>query len=292
MGRLVLYHVHRWMKIINANEIFWMTFYTFDKIMEEWWRIWPDAVALYIKLLKQTRIQETNQTYSLNSFLKEWLWWWDDRLRNAKNVLKRLWLIDDINLQDEKWKIAGHYVRVNYLIDEQKARTSGITYNLSTSGFHQETASPIGGWTDTNALSNININALSIKNKYTFDDFWTEYPHARKWKKAESKQYYDKLNSEEVMKQVQILKWKIRAWLQDWQYIPACERWIRDFTPINDDVIKQDLVKICKWHLNAWWDMKQRSMELKQTFWDERINEIVKAIQQKDSPKNLFLKQS
>jgi len=128
-------------------------------------------------------------------------------------------------------------------------------------------------------------------NNVPFETFWSEYPHARKWKKAESKKYYDNLNSHEVMKQVQILKWKIRAWLQDWQYIPACERWIRDFTPINDDVIKQDLVKICKWHLNAWWDMKQRSLELKQTFWDERINEIVKAIQQKDSPKNLFIKQ-
>jgi hypothetical protein len=51
-------------------------------------------------------------------------------------------------------------------------------------------------------------------------------------------------------------------------------------------------VKICKWHLNAWGDMKQRSHELKETFWEQQINEIVKAIQQKDNPKNLFLKQS
>ena len=128
----------------------------------------------------------------------------------------------------------------------------------------------------------------NITNEYSFQKFRTEYPHARKWKKAESKKYYDKLNSEEVMKQVHILKRKIKAWLQDWQYIPACERWIRDFTPLNEDVIKQDLVKICKRHLNAWWDMKQRSMELKETFWEQQINEIVKAIQKKDSPKILF----
>ena len=38
--------------------------------------------------------------------------------------------------------------------------------------------------------------------------------------------------------------------------------------------------------------MKQRSQELKETFWEQQINEIVKAIQQKDSPKNLFLNQS
>ena len=136
-----------------------------------------------------------------------------------------------------------------------------------------------------------NINPYiytNITNEYSFQKFWEEYPHARKWKKAESKKYYDKLDSDEVMKQVHILKRKIKAWLQDWQYIPACERWIRDFTPLNEDVIKQDLVKICKRHLNAWWDMKQRSMELKETFWEQQINEIVKAIQKKDSPKILF----
>jgi hypothetical protein len=38
--------------------------------------------------------------------------------------------------------------------------------------------------------------------------------------------------------------------------------------------------------------MKQRSHELKETFGEQQINEIVKVIQQKDSPKNLFLKQS
>lgn len=140
-------------------------------------------------------------------------------------------------------------------------------------------------------LHSHNIIQEYINNNVPFETFRTEYPHARKWKKAESKKYYDKLNSEEVMKQVHILKRKIRAWLQDWQYIPACERWIRDFTPLNEDVVKQDLVRICKWHLNAWWDMKQRSMELKETFGEQQINEIVKAIQQKDSPKNLFIKQ-
>jgi hypothetical protein len=78
--------------------------------------------------------------------------------------------------------------------------------------------------------------------------------------------YFLKQNPQEVMKQVSILKWKIRAGLQDGQYIPACERWIRDFTPISEDVVRQDLFKICKRHLNAGGDMKQRSLELKQTF--------------------------
>ena len=119
--------------------------------------------------------------------------------------------------------------------------------------------------------------------EYTFSDFWKDYPHARKWKKWESERYFKEQPCDEVKKQVSIMKWKLKAWLIESKYIPACERWIRDFTPINDDVINQDLVKICRWHLNAWWDMKERSLELKQTFWEERIDSIVKAIQQKNT---------
>ena len=138
---------------------------------------------------------------------------------------------------------------------------------------------------------NKKIRNIENNKENVFELFRKAFPHARKWKKAESKTYFLKQDSDEVMRQVHILKRKIKAWLQDWQYIPACERWIRDFTPLNEDVVKQDLVKICKWHLNCGWDMKQRAAELKQTFGEQQINEIVKAIQQKDSPKNLFLKQ-
>lgn len=128
-------------------------------------------------------------------------------------------------------------------------------------------------------------NKKKENNKETaFELFRKEYPHARKWKKKDSMMYFSKQNPQEVMKQVSILKWKIKAWLQNPQYIPACERWIRDFTVLSDDVIKQDLKAICKWHLNCGWDIKQRATELKQTFGDEQINEIVKVIQQKNKP--------
>lgn len=153
------------MHVLDANELFGITSYTYDKIMEEWWKIWPDAFALYFKLLKQARIQKTNQTYSLNEFLRNWMGRWADRLRNAKNILKKLGLVDDVNIQDEKGKITWHYVRVNYLIDEEKIRTSGITYNLSTSCPNRETVSSTCGWTDANALSTKYINAWSTKNK-------------------------------------------------------------------------------------------------------------------------------
>lgn len=148
-----------------------------------------------------------------------------------------------------------------------------------------------GGQKCPHIIISNNTTNIEKENKEKFETFWKEYPHARKGKKKESEQYFLKQDANEVLRQVAILKRKIKAGLQDGQYIPACERWIRDFTPISEDVIKQDLVKICKWHLNADGDIKQRASELKETFWEEQIKQIVKAIQQKDSPKNLFIKQ-
>lgn len=149
------------MHVLDINEIFWMTFYTYDRIIEEWWKNWPDAFALYVKLIKQSRIQQTDQTKSLNVFLKNWLKRTDERLKKARDVLKSLWLINDIIVRDELGRIIWHYVRVNYLINENKVRTLGMDYNLSTTPEIQDMDKTTCGKSDTNALSNININALS-----------------------------------------------------------------------------------------------------------------------------------
>lgn len=153
------------MHVLDANEIFWMTFYTYDRIMEEGGKNWADAFALYVRLIEQTRIQQTNQTRSLNVFLKKWLWRWDERLKKARKVLKDLWLIDDVEIRDTLGRIVSHYVRVNYLIDEQKLRTLSTTYNLSTSVLNGDVDKSTSGETDTNALSTKYINALSTKDK-------------------------------------------------------------------------------------------------------------------------------
>lgn len=152
------------MHVLDANEIFWMTFYTYDRILQEWTN-WPDALALYIKLIKQTRIQQTNQTYSLDSFLENWLWWGYKRLKNAKDILNKLWLMDNIVVRDEKGKVVGHYVRVNFLINEQNVRTNGITYNLSTT-YSEPVVADNQNWIDEHkCLNNINENAWNTKKE-------------------------------------------------------------------------------------------------------------------------------
>lgn len=308
------------MHVLDVNEIFWVTFYTFDRIMELWWKNWPDAYALYTKLVKQSRIQQTNQTKSLNAFLKEWLGRWDDRLKNAKKILKQLWLIDDIDIRDEQWKIRWHYVRVNFLINENKVRNACMTYNLSTNGFDHDVDLPTSGWTDTNALSTKYINAWSTKlkissssdsnesssevlansnllnsnnvlgdNDYTaqFDIFWKTYPHARKWKKQDAKKYFMQQDIKSVMENVKLYKWKIELWIEDAKYVPACERWIRDFVPVNNVVKEQDLYKIVCKHMQMD-GKKERYTELKNDFGTEKMDELVRKYNTNNKPTLYF----
>lgn len=162
------------MHVLDVNDIFSTTFYTFDRIIEIWGKNWPDAYALYTKLVKQCRIQQTNQPLSLNIFLREWFGWWDERLKKARKVLKTLWLIDDIVTRDESGKINWHFVRVNYLINEDKVRNACMTCDLSTEALNQGLDYSTSGETDTNALSTKYINAWSTKNKSNSPKQWKE----------------------------------------------------------------------------------------------------------------------
>lgn len=160
------------MHVLDANEIFGMTFYTANRILEDGWRNWPDALALYIKLLAQTRMQETNQTLSKNEFLQKAMWWWRERLQAAKKVLNELGLIDYLQIRDDQGKMKAMYVRVNYLIDEESIRANNITYNLQVDhltgcGDNRLTVSSSDGETTTNALSNKIENAWRRKKENT-----------------------------------------------------------------------------------------------------------------------------
>ena len=42
------------------------------------------------------------------------------------------------------------------------------------------------------------------------------------------------------MDEVKYLNRNIKFWIQDWNYIPACERWIRDFTQTSHTLRSQN----------------------------------------------------
>lgn len=245
---------------MNADLILKPQFLTVDYAMLHSGYSWIET-ALYgfIKFF----LTNNEKFYCTNEQLAEMLCVSENTVITAISKLKNDWLINlTYRIKAGGWKI--RFVRLTKSESPTPKICGSNTQNL---------------W----GIYNKKIENKKI-NIYTFQDFWKDYPHARKGKKKESEQYFTKQNPEAVMKQVAILKRKIKAWLQDGQYIPACERWIRDFTELNEDVIKQDLVRICRRHLNADWDIKQRALELKQTFWDETINEVVKSLQKKVTP--------
>jgi len=85
--------------------------------------------------------------------------------------------------------------------------------------------------------------ADNIKNK-DFEKFWKNFPHARQWKKEEAKWYYIKLDRIKVDYEAKLLKRKVKAGIQDWNFIPACQRRVRDFTPISEAVKEKDFKQI------------------------------------------------
>lgn len=116
------------------------------------------------------------------------------------------------------------------------------------------------------------------KKEKMFELFWKQYPHYRQWKKQESKNFFLKQDPDKVLKQAAVYKRQVLSWIKDRQFVPACQRWIRDFTELSDDVIRQDLKQVVKRHLGAEWDKHDRYEKLKQDFPDVNFNEIAKEI--------------
>ena len=241
-------------------------------MLEQWYWLMPNEILFSKELSDKQKLlyclisslcAEKWHCRATNEYLWELL---DvDRRTIARNV-SELW---------EKWFISIE-------VEQNYRRKISLVKNVI--GVWQEchrgmTETSQGVWQKCH--NNITINSYMNninENIYTFEQFWKDYPHARKWKKWESEKYFRELDPNEVKKQVSILKRKIIAWLEKPQYIPACERWIRDFTPLNDAVIKQDLVEICKWHLSAPWDKKERITELRQVFGEENVKNAIKQL--------------
>lgn len=304
----ILFLILEKMHVLDVNEIFWMPFYTYDRIMEEWGKNWPDAFALYVKLIKQSRIQQTNQTYSLNSFLKDWLKRTDERLKKSRDVLKWLWLINDVVIRDELGKIKWHYVRVNYLINENKIRTLGIDYNLSTTPEIQDVDKTMCGKSETNALSNININAWSNKKgnntesdklsspkpesitpitnrDLTFEKIYNLFYH-KSWHKPsleKCKKVFDALNLDTewynmLVKDLKLFRVEYKYWVKDQKYRPWFEKYVGWF---NAEWVNEEyrLKTIVKFHMENAEDIekwKKRYLDLCESFWKDVIDKLVK----------------
>lgn len=226
--------------------------YTF--MLHEWFSLIEATLFWFIDFF----LSNNDRFYCTNEQLAEMLNVSENTISTAIKSLKDRWLLEI------SYKMRGWWGKIRFI---HLATPKNCEYDTQNLGV----ATP-------KKHSNIYNKYIDNNIIYKFDDFWSDYPHARKWKKADSEKYFLKQNPQDVKKQVAILKWRIESWIVDSQYIPACERWIRDFTPLSDTIIKQDIKQILKRHLKADWDKNKRFEKLKQDFPDVDFNEMLKEI--------------
>lgn len=138
------------------NEVIVVSAETIHKIF--WYENGADAVSLYMFYSKQNKIQETNQSWTTTEFIKTWLWWGQERIKKAKDLLKSLDLIEEIVDRNEKWQAVKWYVKVNYI----KSLTEANSNNTQWKPHVVKTT--CCQWV-TNAWSSININAWSSEKE-------------------------------------------------------------------------------------------------------------------------------
>lgn len=81
-----------------------------------------------------------------------------------------------------------------------------------------------------------------------FEEFRMQFPHARKWKKQEAMKQYSALVEQEVRRELDLLKLRIDIWEVDPKYLSACERRLRDFTPISKTIRTKSISLYRKLH--------------------------------------------
>ncbi len=69
-----------------------------------------------------------------------------------------------------------------------------------------------------------------------FEEFRLHFPHARPWSKKKSFLEYSVLVEQEIRRELDLLRLRIDIWEVDWKYLPACERRLREFTPISNTI--------------------------------------------------------
>lgn len=155
------------------------------------------------------------------------------RWKRSRNKLRNFFaeLEESKMLVQHKNRLISIYTIVNY----ELYQTTDWTTESTTEGQQK----------------NINKNDKN-KQEWKNDDFeklWILYPHARKWKKKEAQKKYEEsaVPNDVWLKEITLYKWLVASGVQDAKYVPAAERYFRDFTPMNEIVYKQTLFRFFDW---------------------------------------------
>lgn len=139
-----------------------------------------------------------------------------------------------------------------------------------TTGDSEETDGRYGGDTEDDTKEEEEKN--KEEKKWSADQkdfFWKQYPHARKWKKQDAIKFAEQIDADVFLHMVSIYKWEVAVWMQDAKYVPACERWSRDFVPYSETMQETKLKQIYYKLLD---DREvEKIKQFTQDFWEETI---------------------
>ena len=139
------------------NELIIFTKQTYDAFLKS--ENPSELIALYSFYYYTAKWQKTNQPKCTTNYAANGLKWSESKIRKFKKELIDLGLIEDIALRDEHNKIAGHYIKLNYILKQSTLKESHTIENPQCG--NSDSVENKG----TNALSDNNINALSTNNK-------------------------------------------------------------------------------------------------------------------------------
>lgn len=125
---------------------------TIEKLFEEENQ---NPLILYLFYYKTAKWQKHNPIKASDEYCKKCLHWGIDKLQSAKQKLKEMDLIESVRRTDEKGRVVGWYIKINYLID--KTTIPETTIPTKPQLVKQETNTINNKYINTNNNKNTNI---------------------------------------------------------------------------------------------------------------------------------------
>lgn len=116
------------------------------------------CIALYMFYYKTAKWQKTNIIKSTDTYVSKVMKWGKNKITNIKKILKENGLINIVQRRSNG-KILGWYIKVNYIISDNKLESTTIHINCQNPP-EQEVALARTGCGDINAYNN-NINTYN-----------------------------------------------------------------------------------------------------------------------------------
>lgn len=203
-----------------------------------------DAIALYIFYYKTAKWQKNNNIKANNTYVCKTLNWNEHRVCKVKKLLKDVGLIESTVKTDGKGKILGHYIKINYVINNESPHLQNTTVSENHTVINPQCENPTDKILYNNKEIHYNNNKIQnnnneIQNIYMsdFENFWKIYPKQRAGNKQKAFQSYCKVLKEGRCSKEDLMS-AVQSYAQSEEvargFAKGCAAWLNDDRFNND----------------------------------------------------------